>query len=79
MIKIVSVFFKYLYVLVVFMIHISARAERTSSGLQLQLLLTVVVSAVTHISSGDLLLPQGLTMRSTSLLKVPINVSTLNV
>lgn len=57
-IKIVSVFFKYLYVLVVFMIHISARAERTSSGLQLQLLLTVVVSAVTHISSGDLLLPR---------------------
>lgn len=79
MIKIVSVFFKYLYALVVFPIHILARAERTSSGLPLQLLLTVVVSAITHISSGDLLLPQAFTMRRTCLLKVRINVSTLNV
>lgn len=78
MIKIVSVFFKYLYALVVFPIHILARAERTSSGLPLQLL-TVVVSAITHISSGDLLLPQAFTMRRTCLLKVRINVSTLNV
>lgn len=76
MIKMVC-FFKYLYVLVVFAIHISAGAERTASGLQSQLFLTVVVSAITHISSGDLLLPQR--ERRSSLLRVSVYVSTLNV
>lgn len=63
------VFFTFLYVLVVLTSHISTSAERKSSGLQLHLFLTVVVSVITRISRNDLLLSQAFMIQVPAFLK----------